>query len=101
MKETPSYERLRVGLIATDPLRILGLQAIFSEVGDAEVIPLSVPGALDSSGVSLIMIEAAGTDHLFELLGRFRGTRRHLRLIVVVLEEDHGAMKSIVGLDAR
>ncbi len=31
MKETLPHERLRLGLIATDPLRILGLQAIFSE----------------------------------------------------------------------
>ncbi|SRR5260370_14789104 len=101
MKETPSYERLRVGLIATDPLRILGLQAIFSEVGDAEVIPLSVPGALDSSGVSLIMIDAACTDHLFELLGTFRRTRPHLRLIVLGLEEDHGYIQQVIGLGAK
>jgi len=57
MKATQSQEHLRMGLIATDPLRILGLQAIFSEGGGAEVIPLSVPGALDASGVSLILID--------------------------------------------
>ena len=45
---------LKLGLVATDPLRILGLQTIFSEDGikgePVEIIPLSVPRALDASG---------------------------------------------------
>src|ERR1700756_531893 len=93
--------QLRMGLIATDPLRILGLQAIFSEDGKAEVIPLSVPGALDASGVSLILIDAACTDHLFELLATFRRTRPHLRLIVIGLEEDHEYIQRIIGAGAK
>ena len=87
MKDKRSQGPLKLGLVATDPLRILGLQMIFAEdetKGAAvEIIPLSVPGALDSSGVSLILIDAACTDHIFELLATFRRTRPHLRLIVL------------------
>src|SRR5271156_6297640 len=79
---------LRVGLVAADPLRVLGLQTIFPEGGPVEIVPLSVPGALDASGVSLILIDSACTDHIFELLASFRRTRPHLRLIVLGLEED-------------
>src|ERR1700757_946160 len=92
---------LRLGLIATDALRILGLQTIFSEGGKAEIIPLSVPGALDASGVSLILIDAACTDHIFELLAAFRRTRPHLRLIVLGLEEDHEYIQRIIGAGAK
>ncbi|MCU1319982.1 MAG: two component transcriptional regulator, LuxR family [Edaphobacter sp.] len=101
MKETSSREHLRMGLIATDPLRVLGLQAIFSETGEAEVILLSVPGALDASGVSLILIDAACTEHIFELLETFRRTRPHLRLIVLGLEEDHDYIQRIIGAGAK
>ncbi len=101
MKETPSREQLRLGMITTDPLRLLGLQAIFSDGGGAEVIPLSVPGALDSSGVSLILIDSACTGHLFELLGTFRRTRPHLRLIVLGLEEDHDHIQRVIGAGAK
>jgi DNA-binding NarL/FixJ family response regulator len=100
MEDTPSREHLRLGMITTDPLRILGLQAIFSD-GDAEVISLSVPGALDSSGVSLILIDGTCTDHLFELLGTFRRTRPHLRLIVLGLEEDHAHIQRVIGAGAK
>ena len=96
---------LKLGLVATDPLRILGLQTIFSEEGikaePVEIIPLSVPGALDSSGVSLILIDAACTDHIFELLATFRRARPHLRLIVLGLEEDHEHIQRIIGAGAK
>jgi DNA-binding NarL/FixJ family response regulator len=96
---------LKLGLVATDPLRILGLQTIFSEEGGkggpVEIIPLSVPGALDASGVSLILIDAACTDHIFELLATFRRTRPHLRVIVLGLEEDHEYIQRIIGAGAK
>src|SRR5215469_18011947 len=96
-----STPQLRLGLIATDPLRILGLQTIFSEGGETEVIPLSVPGALDASGVSVILIDAACTDHLFELLATFRRSRPHLRLIVIGVEEDHEYIQRVIGAGAK
>jgi DNA-binding NarL/FixJ family response regulator len=105
MKETKPQGPLRLGLVATDPLRILGIQTIFSqtEAGNApvEIVLLSVPGALDASGVSLILIDAACTDHIFELLATFRRTRPHLRLIVLGLEEDHEYIQRIIGAGAK
>jgi DNA-binding NarL/FixJ family response regulator len=105
MKDQLSQGPLKLGLVATDPLRILGLQTIFSEGGikgqAVEIVPLSVPGALDASGVSLILIDSACTDHIFELLAAFRRTRPHLRLIVLGLEEDHEYIQRIIGAGAK
>ena len=69
--------------------------------GPVEIVPLSVPGALDASGVSLILIDSACTDHIFELLAAFRRTRPHLRLIVLGLEEDHEYIQRIIGAGAK
>jgi DNA-binding NarL/FixJ family response regulator len=101
MKEKKALGPLRMGLVATDPLRILGLQMIFPDGGPVEIVPLSVPGALDASGVSLILIDAACTEHIFELLATFRRTRPHLRLIVLGLEEDHDYIQRIIGAGAK
>jgi DNA-binding NarL/FixJ family response regulator len=100
MTETTSDGHLRIGLIATDPLRILGLQSMFAESG-FEVIALSVPGALDASGVSLILIDAACTDHLFELLATFHRRRPRLRLIVIGMQEDHDYIQQVIGAGAK
>jgi DNA-binding NarL/FixJ family response regulator len=105
MKENKPQGPLRLGLIATDPLRILGLQTVLSQAGPdggpMEIVPLSVPGALDASGVSLILIDAACTDHIFELLATFRRARPHLRLIVLGVEEDHEYIQRIIGAGAK
>jgi DNA-binding NarL/FixJ family response regulator len=104
-KDQKSQGPLKLGLVATDPLRILGLQTIFSEGGikgvPVEIVPLSVPGALDASGVSLILIDSACTDHIFELLAAFRRARPHLQLVVLGLEEDHEYIQRIIGAGAK
>ncbi|HEV2708772.1 MAG TPA: response regulator transcription factor [Edaphobacter sp.] len=100
MKEETSEGHLRIGLVATDPLRIIGLQAMFSQSG-AEVIALSVPGALDASGVSLILVDAGCTDHLFELLATFHRRRPRLRLIVIGVQEDHEYIQQVIGAGAK
>jgi DNA-binding NarL/FixJ family response regulator len=101
MTETKKEEPFHIGLIATDPLRVLGLQTIVAEGGLVEVVPVAGPGALDASGVSLILVDAACTDHLFELLETFRRSRPHLRLIVIGLEEDHDHIQKVIGAGAK
>jgi DNA-binding NarL/FixJ family response regulator len=100
MTDSQKKSHLRIGLIATDPLRVLGLETIFAE-GNIEVLPVSVPGGLEHLGVSVIMIDAACTDHLFELLETFRRTRPHLRLIVIGLDESHDYIQRVIGAGAK
>ncbi len=105
MKDQKSQGPIKLGLVATDSLRILGLQSIFAEGGAhgarVDIVPLSIPGALDASGVSMILIDAACTEHIFELLATFRRTRPHLRLIVLGLEENEEYIQRIIGAGAK
>ena len=101
MMDNRSEGHLRMGLVATDPLRVLGLQTIFAEDGPVEVVLLPIPGVLDDSGVSLILIDSACTDHIFELLAMFRRIRPHLKLIVLGLEEGHAHIQQIIGAGAK
>jgi DNA-binding NarL/FixJ family response regulator len=94
-------ELFHIGLIATDPLRVLGLKTIVAEGGGAEIVDVDGPGALDSSGLSMVLIDAACTDHLFELLETFRRSRPHLRLIVIGLEEDQDHIQRVIGAGAK
>ncbi len=91
---------IRLGLVCVDPLRIAGVEAIFSE-WKLEVVDMSLPGALDDTTLSAVLIDAASTEHVFELLAAFRRTRPHLRLIVVGLEEDHAHIQRVIGAGAK
>jgi DNA-binding NarL/FixJ family response regulator len=86
--------------VCVDPLRIAGVKAIFSEL-KLEVVDMSLPGALDDATLTAVLIDAASTEHVFELLAAFRRTRPHLRLIVVGLEEDHAYIQRVIGAGAK
>jgi DNA-binding NarL/FixJ family response regulator len=91
----------RVGVVATDPLRILGLKAIFDEALQLEIVHLSVPGALDDANLSLVLIDAECTDHLFELIATFRQVRPQLRLIVLGNDTDPEFVQRVIGAGAK
>ena len=94
----------RIGLVATDPLRVLGLKTILTEwAGErqAEVVELSGPGALKGAELSLAVIDASCTEHLFELLASFRRSRPRLKVIVVGLKSEPEFIEQVIGLGAK
>jgi DNA-binding NarL/FixJ family response regulator len=97
---------LRVGMVATDPLRIAGLQSIL-RVGPggrepfAEVVPLSVPGVLSDGTLRIVMLDASCTDHLFELLETFRRVRPLVRLIVIGDSDEQEYIQRVIGAGAK
>ena len=82
-------------------MRLLGLEEILSAQGFEEVVSLSGPGALKAHQFPLILIDAACTDRLFELLATFRSTRPKLKLIVIGLSDDFSYIERVIGAGAK
>jgi DNA-binding NarL/FixJ family response regulator len=101
MDEAPQKRADRVGVVATDPLRVLGLKAIFCEAMQLEIVHLSVPGALDDTHLSLVLIDAECTSHLLELIATFRQVRPLLKLIVLGNETEHEYIQRVIGAGAK
>jgi DNA-binding NarL/FixJ family response regulator len=91
----------RVGIVATDQLRVLGLKAIFSEAMQLEIIHLSIPGALDDADLCLVLIDAECTTHLFELIATFRKKRPQLSLIVLGNDTSQEFVERVIGSGAK
>jgi DNA-binding NarL/FixJ family response regulator len=66
-----------------------------------EIVHLSVPGALDDGNLSLVLIDAECTDHLFELVATFRQVRPQLRLIVLGSDTCHEYIQRVIGAGAK
>lgn len=90
-----------VGLVANDPLRILGLQVILSEHAESRVVSLSVPGALHSFELSLLLIDADSAPQLFDIMATFRRSRPDLRLIVLGRATDQEFIQRVIGAGAK
>lgn len=97
--EEPTAKRTdRIGLVATDPLRVLGLQTILPQF---EIIHLTAPGALDDVNLSLVLVDAECTSHLFELLSTFHHIRPQLKLIILGTETGPEYIQRIIGTGAK
>jgi DNA-binding NarL/FixJ family response regulator len=62
---------------------------------------MSAPGALETPGLELVLIDAGSTPHLMELLVSFRRLRPRLRLVVI---GDHGGLDyvgKLISMGAR
>jgi DNA-binding NarL/FixJ family response regulator len=101
MDEAPPKRTDRVGVVATDPLRVLGLKAIICEAMQLEIVHLSVPGALDDAHLSLVLIDAECTSHLFELIATFRQVRPLLKLLVLGNETEQDYIQRVIGAGAK
>jgi DNA-binding NarL/FixJ family response regulator len=101
MNEVPPTHAARIGVVATDPLRVFGLKAIFSEATPIEIVPLSIPGALDDASLSLVLIDAECTTHLFELISTFRQVRPQVNLIVLGNETSQEFIGRVIGAGAK
>ncbi len=93
-------EQRFAGVVARDPLRLLGLEQIVLSHGFDGVVPLSGPGTLDSRTLSVVLVDAACTDHLLKLLESFREAYPTLKLVVIGLEEDLDSIAAIIAAGA-
>jgi len=91
----------RIGVVATDPLRVLGLKAILSDAMQLEIVHLSVPGLLDDANLSLVLIDAECTDHLIELIATFRQVRPQLKLIVLGNQTGQDYIQRVIGAGVK
>jgi len=101
MDELSPMRADRVGVVATDPLRVLGLKAIFCDMMQLEIVHLSVPGVLDDASLCLVVIDAECTPHPLELIATFRQVRPTMKLIVLGNETDQEYILRVIGAGAK
>lgn len=97
-----SKERSRIGVIASDPLRLLGLEAILAELPEMEAVPLQI-GELGAAGdLAAVLLEARSSEEAApELVAKLRRDRPSLRIIVVGEQIAPGFVESVIGAGAK
>ena len=91
----------RIGMVGTDSLRLVGLQAILGHGTQYEMFPLAAPRALDEAGLELVIIDSSATPHLFELIAAFRRMRPQIRLMVLGQENDFDSIVRMIGAGVK
>lgn len=95
-------EAVRVGVIAADPLRSVGLEAILNDIPGLAATTLRVDEFSSAATFSAIVLDAriAG-HHLGELLGRFRRELPSVKVVVLAEALDPESVQAVIGAGAK
>lgn len=106
MNDQPGQQHvLRIGLVATDEVRVSGLRALLGAGREGEpnyeLVLLDKPKAMESAELQLVLIDAGSTEHVFELLATFRRHRPRIRLVVIAGQSDELFLERAIDAGAR
>ena len=91
----------RIGLVATDALRIVGLRAILGDGEECEIVLLSPPMSAASAGLELALVDSPVEANVLEMVATFRRLRPQLAVIVLGLETDPEHIERVIGAGAK
>lgn len=97
----PTTNLPRIGLVATDALRIVGLRAILGDGEVCEIVLLSPPMSAASVGLELALVDSPNDGNVLELVGTFRRLRPQLAVIVLGAETDPEHIERVIGAGAK
>ncbi len=107
MKHPLNSARERVRLVASNPMRIAGLQGVYGDPCGIELIPVSLsealclPLELDRNQLPLILIDAGSTSPLFEVLSRFRESCPRAQIVVIGTDADDTYIECVISAGAK
>ncbi len=92
-------ERLR--LVATNPMRIAGLQGIYGDPCGIELIPITVSEALCLNKDPIVLIDSGSVKPLFEVIARVRTSCPRARLVVIGTDADDTYIECVIAAGAK
>ena len=90
-----------LGLITADPLRALGLETILGAESLFSRIDVSAPGAVQTPGLEMILLDSSATDHLLPTIEAFARDMPQLRLLVLGPETAYEHIERVIGAGAK
>jgi DNA-binding NarL/FixJ family response regulator len=93
--------RLRVGVIAADPLRLLGFQAAFEGHLVIHVVPIAVDEALQPHSVEVLLLAAQSTDQMFGLIRSLRSAGNGVPLLVMASPQEPEFIERVLRVGAH
>lgn len=91
----------RIGLMATDALRIMGLRSILGDGEECEIVPLADKVSSATEGLELALLDSPADGEVLELVQTFRRHRPGLAVIVLGSENDPEHIERVIGAGAK
>ena len=73
---------IRIAVVETEPLRLVGFRAVFDSTPDFELISASLPDVGTQQNIDLVLLGDRSSQNLFKVMASLKATRPHSRIIV-------------------
>ena len=72
---------IRIAVVASDPLRLVGFRALFDSESGFELVSASLPDIGGLQSIDLVLLSNGSVQKVFDLIGSLKATRPDLRII--------------------
>ena len=98
---TESKPTIRVALVESDPLRVVGFRALLESELDVELISASLPEIAVQANIDVVLIGHRRGQNLFDALSNFKVMRPNLPVIVIGPSTDDEIMLNAIVSGAK
>jgi DNA-binding NarL/FixJ family response regulator len=83
MKPAPAKKpRIRIAVVESDPLRLVGFRALFETEADLEIVGSTITEIATQQNVDLVLLGSRNGLNLFDVMAGMKAARPDLRIIV-------------------
>jgi DNA-binding NarL/FixJ family response regulator len=88
---------IRIALVESDPLRVVGFRTLFESESGFELVPASLSDICGLASIDLVLLSNCRAQDLFDLMASLKGTRPDLRVIVTGSGEEGTILQALVA----
>jgi DNA-binding NarL/FixJ family response regulator len=102
MKPAPAKKpKIRIAVVETDPLRLIGLRALFDTESDFEISATTLQQIANQPNVDIILLGQQVGQNLFDMMAGLKAARPDLRIIVTGTGADDESILKAVAAGAK
>ena len=96
-----SKARIRIAVVESDPLRIIGFRALFDNEPEFELFASSLPQLAHETGIDIVLLGTRGDQNLFDVMAGLKASRPDLRIIVTGSGADEETILKAIAAGAK
>src|SRR5438105_13135289 len=101
MKALARKPLIRIAVVETDPLRLIGFRALFNAESGFELIAESVSDLATLADIDVVLLVNCNGQNLFDLMATLKASRPGLRIIVTGSGMDEGTILKVIASGAK
>lgn len=98
---TATEPMIRIALVESDPLRIVGFRALLESESDLELISASLPEIAIQQNINLVLLGDRPRQNVFDLMSDLKAMRPNLPIIVIGPSTDDETMLTAIVSGAK